>query len=245
MKSLLTYLLISFSIYSCNQKETAMLNPVPENIPEEQTPETTDTTKLSYLALGDSYTIGESVKVKERWPVILADSLINRAYDLGEPKIIARTGWTTDELQVAIKGEKITDTFSIASLLIGVNNQYRGYAIAQYEKEFKELLQTAIEFAGNDASKVFVVSIPDYSATPFAASSDKEKIAKEIDEYNQIAETICNKYQIKYFNITPISREADYDTSLVADDGLHPSGAMYNKWVKLFLDDVVDIIESN
>ncbi|MBT32726.1 MAG: lysophospholipase [Thalassobius sp.] len=245
MKSFITYLFILINLYSCNQKETAMLNPIPENIPEEQSPESTDTTALTYLALGDSYTIGESVKVKERWPVILADSLKNRSYDIGEPKIIARTGWTTNELQAAIEGENITSTFSFVSLLIGVNNQYRGYNISQYEKEFEELLQTAIEFAGNDASKVFVVSIPDYGVTPFAASSDKEKIAKEIDEYNQIAETICDKYQVTYFNITPISREADYDTSLVAEDGLHPSGAMYNKWVNLILDDVVDIIEAN
>lgn len=205
------------------------------------------TRPLTFLALGDSYTIGESVPVEERWPVQLATQLNDDGTEIESPKIIATTGWTTAELQQAIAKEEqdstVSPSYDLVSLLIGVNNQYRGYDFSIYEKEFEELLQKAIDFAGKDANKVFVVSIPDYGVTPFAASKDPEKIAREIDQYNAKAEEIANKYGVAYINITPISREAATDSSLIASDGLHPSGKMYTSWVSLIKPVVIGLLD--
>jgi len=189
---------------------------------------------IKYLALGDSYTIGESVAQEMRWPVQLVNRLESDSLTFfeGSPKIIARTGWTTDELQEAINDQQLSNDFDLVSLLIGVNNQYRGYDISIYRKEFEALLKQSINFARGDASKVFVVSIPDWGATPFAEGRDREKIAKEIDEYNAINLSLSNKYKVVYFNITPISRGAIDSEDLVASDGLHPSGEMYRLWVE-------------
>lgn len=188
---------------------------------------------LTYLALGDSYTIGESVSEDERYPIQLITKLNEEQLAVNTPKIIARTGWTTDELQAAIAEENITDTFDIVSLLIGVNNQYRGYPVAQFEKEYRELLDQAIGFAGGNPKHVFVLSIPDYGVTPFAQNRNPEKIGKEIDEYNAIKKSITEEMGVTYFDITPISRLAKEDLDLVAEDGLHPSGKMYDEWSKL------------
>lgn len=188
--------------------------------------------RLAYLALGDSYTIGESVDVGERWPVQLGEKLSEVGRGVAEPRIIAKTGWTTDELISAIGQEDITETYDMVSLLIGVNNQYRGYAFEQYQTEFAELLSLAISFAGQDTSKVFVVSIPDYGVTPFAANSDTVRIANEIDRYNQHAEAYCEALGVQYVDITEISRQAREKPDLVANDGLHPSAAMYRLWVE-------------
>jgi lysophospholipase L1-like esterase len=163
---------------------------------------------------------------------MLNQQAVDAGYDVVKPKIIARTGWTTDELLKAIEAENLDDTtFNFVSLLIGVNNQYRGYDFNRYETEFLELVDLALEFAGNDTSSVFVVSIPDYGVTPFGQAGDPEKIANELDEYNSYAEQICADRGIKYFYITDISREAADDASLIADDNLHPSGKMYKRWV--------------
>lgn len=190
---------------------------------------------LSFLALGDSYTIGESVSETLRWPVQLQAMLIDSLdIKLKDPRIIARTGWTTDELQQAINDADIKgQTFDLVGLLIGVNNQYRGYNVDQYRVEFLNLLDQAIGFSGGDTTRVFVISIPDYGVTPFAQNRDKEKIAKEIDLYNTIAKEFAEKRGVTYFDITPISREAVEDPTLIAGDGLHPSGKMYAEWVKL------------
>lgn len=187
----------------------------------------------TYLALGDSYTIGESVSESERWPVLLADTLRKASINIDKPRIIARTGWTTDELQKAINEADIQEKYDLVSLLIGVNNQYRGYNIEQYKAEFETLLKQAIQFAKGNTSHVFVVSIPDYGVTPFGQSGDSDKIAREIDEYNQIAEDFTVKHNVRFFNITEISREAEKNTNLIAGDGLHPSGEMYKKWVDM------------
>jgi len=213
-------------------------NPLPENNMENNTENS-----ISYLALGDSYTIGESVSESERWPVVLAENLKSQGLAIEDPKIIARTGWTTNELQDAIEREDINDTYGLVSLLIGVNNQYRGFPFEQYEKEFVALLNTAISFAGDDSTKVFVVSIPDYGVTPFAAKSDTAKIASELDQYNLYAKTICEEKDIPFFDITPISRKAKEDSELVASDNLHPSGKMYAQWVDLFIDEVVGMVK--
>ncbi len=179
-----------------------------------------------YLALGDSYTIGESVAVEERWPVQLA-----KRWKLGEPEIIAKTGWTTDELNAAIDKANPQGPYGLVTLLIGVNNQYRGRSSAQYRDEFRALLQRAVGFAGGKAKNVIVVSIPDWGVTPFAKERDRAKIAREIDEFNAINREETAKAGARYVDITPISRRAASDESLVAPDGLHPSGKMYTEWV--------------
>jgi len=206
------------------------------------TTSTMNDSSLTYLALGDSYTIGESVNQSERWPVQLVTRLQADSVDIQSPKIIARTGWTTDELQNGIDAAKIDQTYDFVSLLIGVNNQYRNYDIKQYIKEFEELLKQSIAFADNDKTRVFVVSIPDYGVTPFGMNRDPEQIGKEIDEYNAIAKDFADQYGVQYFNITEISRKAKEDPELVAGDGLHPSGKMYSEWVDLIEPWVINAI---
>jgi len=179
-----------------------------------------------YLALGDSYTIGESVAVEERWPVQLAKTL-----HIGEPEIIAKTGWTTDELNAAIDKANPQGPYELVTLLIGVNNQYRGRSAAQYRDEFRALLQRAVSFAGENAAHVIVVSIPDWGVTPFAKGRDRATIAREIDEFNAINREEAVKAGAHYADITPISRRAAQDPTLVAPDGLHPSAKMYSEWI--------------
>jgi lysophospholipase L1-like esterase len=184
----------------------------------------TDTPRR-YLALGDSYTIGESVDASERFPVHLA-----RELKLGEPQIIAKTGWTTDELSAAIDAADPQRPFDLVTLLIGVNNQYRGRSADEYRTQFTALLQRAIGFAGGDASKVIVVSIPDWGVTPFAEGRDRAKIASEIDAFNTINREEAARAGARWVDITPISRRSD--PALVAGDGLHPSGKQYAEWAK-------------
>jgi lysophospholipase L1-like esterase len=179
-----------------------------------------------YLALGDSYTIGESVPATDRFPVQLA-----RELRLGDPEIIARTGWTTDELNAAIDAANPHGPYDLVTLLIGVNNQYRGRDAEQYRGEFAALLRRAIGFAGGDAKKVVVVSIPDWGVTPFAEGRDGAKIGTEIDRYNAINREETARAGAKYVDITPISR--GNDPTLVAGDGLHPAGKQYTEWAKL------------
>lgn len=201
---------------------------------------------FTFLALGDSYTIGESVDQNQGWPVQLVERLNSKAIEIVEPQIIAKTGWTTDELQLAIEGANIAETFDLVSLLIGVNNQYRGYTIDQYRQEFAALLNQAIQFADGNSENVFVVSIPDYGVTPFVAEKglDPVKIAKELDEYNRIAREICLSKQVSFTDITQGSRRAAEDADLVAADGLHPSGKMYADWVSSLYPYVYDNLSS-
>lgn len=179
-----------------------------------------------YLALGDSYTIGESVAPADRFPHQLA-----RELGIAEPQIIAKTGWTTDELNAAIDAANPRGPFDLVTLLIGVNNQYRGRDAEQYRGEFAVLLQRAIGFAGGDPKKVIVVSIPDWGVTPFAEGRDRATIASEIDRYNAVNREEAARAGANYVDITPISRGGD--PALVADDKLHPSGKQYTEWVKL------------
>jgi lysophospholipase L1-like esterase len=186
---------------------------------------TSVTRPRSYLALGDSYTIGESVDANERFPMHLA-----RELGLAEPRIIAKTGWTTDELNAAIDTANVTGTYDFVTLLIGVNNQYRGRSLGEYRTQFTALLGRAIGFAGGDASKVVVVSIPDWGVTPFAEGRDRAKIAREIDDFNTVNREEALRAGAKWVDITPISRGSD--PALVAPDGLHPSGRQYAEWAK-------------
>lgn len=189
-----------------------------------------------YLALGDSYTIGESVAESERWPNQLA-----RALKIAQPQIIAKTGWTTDELNAAIDAADPKGTFDLVTLLIGVNNQYRGRDAEQYRREFAALLQRAIGFAGGDAKKVIVVSIPDWGVTPFAESRDRAKIAGEIDRFNAINREEAKKAGARYVDVTPTSRGGD--AALVAEDKLHPSAKQYAAWAALILPQATEALK--
>lgn len=188
----------------------------------------TPKTDARYLALGDSYTIGESVAPADRFPHQLA-----RELGLSEPQIIAKTGWTTDELNAAIDAANPQGPFDLVTLLIGVNNQYRGRDAEQYRAEFAALLRRAITFAGGDAKNVVVVSIPDWGVTPFAEGRDRADIATQIDRYNAINREETVRAGARYVDITPVSRGSD--PALVADDKLHPSAKQYTEWMKLIL----------
>jgi len=188
-----------------------------------------------FLALGDSYTIGESVAAADRWPNRLALQLRKNGIDIAYPEIIAKTGWTTDDLSAAIDVAKPHGPYALVTLLIGVNNQYRGRDAEQYRKEFVVLLQRAIAFAGNDPKRVLVVSIPDWGVTPFAAGRDRAKIGAEIRHFNDINAEETKRAGARYADITPVSRHAAADAALVAPDGLHPSATMYAQWVRIIL----------
>lgn len=201
------------------------------------------TNGLSYLALGDSYTIGESVAENDRWPVQLSKSLTKSGVEVASPQIIARTGWTTDELKAKIVSENITKTYDLVSLLIGVNNQYRGRSVEQFRTEFIDLLETALKFAGNKPERVFVVSIPDWGVTPFGGKGQNKTISEQIDLFNQVKKQETEKKGILFIDITPISRQAITNVSLIAEDGLHPSGIMYQQWVEKILPEILKKIK--
>lgn len=192
---------------------------------------TDDSLSKSYLALGDSYTIGESVLTQERFPAQTVSLLKSHGAHVAQPQYIARTGWTTADLQDAINKASLKSSYNLVSLLIGVNDQYQGLDTGGYRIRFTQLLQKAIQLAGNDKSRVFVLSIPDYSVTPFGGGS--AKIKNEIDIFNAINKQVTVAYQVNYTDITPISREAANDPSLNANDGLHPSGKQYLRWSTL------------
>lgn len=206
--------------------------------------ETQEYGNYNYLALGDSYTIGESVKTEERFPVQLSEELTKNGFNIEEQVIIARTGWTTDELASAIESRNLEGNFDLVTLLIGVNNQYRGLDSDEYRTQFAELLQTAIQFAGKETN-VIVVSIPDYGVTPFGQNINSTRIAEEIDLYNRINLEETQKTEAQYVNITEISRQAKNDKTLVASDGLHPSGKMYSLWVEEILPVAKQILEKS
>lgn len=193
----------------------------------------------TYLALGDSYTIGESVPVYENFPYQAVQMLRQKGHSFHAPEIVAKTGWTTDELSAGIDKNKFLPSYNIVSLLIGVNNQYRGRSAEEYAIQFEALLKKAIVFAGGKDAHVFVVSIPDWGATPFAQDRDRAKITDEINAFNAINLKISDQYKVHYINITPGSREALADPTLVARDKLHPSGNEYAKWATLLVAEIL------
>jgi lysophospholipase L1-like esterase len=229
MKVWLSFVCIISFFFSCKKAENQTTK--------------TDTTKTivktdtvatvinDYLALGDSYTIGQSVQTDESYPVQLASSLTFNGYPISTPTIIATTGWTTDNLIYAIANSSITkNKYQFVTLLIGVNDQYEGLSQAHYRTNFIQLLHTAINFAEGDSTRVFVLSIPDYGVTPFAMGRDSI-IGPQIDAFNAINKQESINTGVNYLDITTISREAAADTSLIAPDGLHPSAKMYQLWV--------------
>jgi len=192
---------------------------------------------IKMLALGDSYTIGQSVSVSNRWPVQLMDSLDRRNYITTEPRIIATTGWRTDNLISAIRGQQLqSQNFNLVSLLIGVNNQYQNRPFSLYEQEFPQLLDSAIRYAGGETNHVFIVSIPDYGYTPFGErTGNQTQISSQLDQYNAYSKQVAVDYGVQFFDITPISRFGLQQPALVPTDDLHPSGLQYSMWVSKML----------
>lgn len=200
---------------------------------------------LSYLALGDSYTIGEGVLEDQRWPVQLAGALREHGLAVSPPTIIARTGWTTSELAAAIEAAQINETYDLVSLLIGVNNQYRGLPVAQFRTELVDLMETSIAFAGGDVQRFFMLSIPDWGVTPFAEGRDRDKISAEIDRFNEVIRQETDKRNILFIDITEISRQPDPNGEFLSPDQLHPSAKMYRLWVEEALPQLLEIIVTN
>ncbi len=199
--------------------------------------QSTDPQEKTFLALGDSYTIGEAVPVHERWPVQLAAMLREAGVHLADPVIIARTGWTTEELAQALLATPLSGPFDLVSLLIGVNDQYRGYPPEPYRESFSGLLDSAIRLAGGDPEHVFVLSIPDWGMTPFAAAEGRrpEKIAAEVLAFNALNAAVSQIKNVWYVDVFPISQEARAEPDLIASDGLHPSGHQYRRWAQAAL----------
>ncbi len=194
-----------------------------------------------YLALGDSYTIGEKVEGKDNFPNQTISLLKKNKTRFDNPVIIAKTGWTTDELQDKLAEVKLSVPFDIVTLLIGVNNQYRGRSVDEYVVQFEQLLQQAVDYAGGKTNRVIVLSIPDWGVTPFAADRDRKKITEEIDQFNTANKKIAAQYKTHYIDITHYTREAANDISLVAEDGLHPSGKDYYRWAILVAKKIEEI----
>lgn len=185
-----------------------------------------------FLALGDSYTIGEGVDACERWPSQLVRALRAEGVAIGDADIVATTGWTTDELAAAIAARAFAPPYALVTLLVGVNNQYRGRALDEYREQFSALLDTATAFAGDAAQRVVVVSIPDWGATPFAIASgrDRGQIARDIDAFNAAARDIAQARGAAFVDVTALSRAQPSSAPWLAADGLHPSAAQYAAW---------------
>jgi len=184
----------------------------------------------SYLALGDSYTIGETLPLHKSFPYQLVQLLRTKEYSFYAPEVIAKTGWTTNELQEAMSGSVLLPKYDFITLLIGVNDQYRGRDAIEYKEQFEEILKKTIELASGKKDHVIVMSIPDYSIMPYADAMDREKISKEIEVFNGVNKALSIQYKTRYLDITTDSREAKNNTGLIAQDGLHPSEKQYSKW---------------
>lgn len=199
-----------------------------------QAPSGTEQPALRYLALGDSYTVGEGVKNEDSFPYQLVRALDDEGFSFNQPQVIARTGWTTDELIRAVEKDQPQGTFDLVTLLIGVNNQFRGYSMEMYRSEFRELLNRSIQYADNHAGCVVVLSIPDWGVTPYARTMGVERgqVSLQIDRFNDINRQESELVGVRYVDVTDISRQAIDDLSLIAGDGLHPSSGMYRAWVE-------------
>ena len=237
--------IFSLFLLSCNAEENNTTPPTtttPPVVTPPKTPEPPVASKVNYLALGDSYTIGQSVCSTCRFPEQLKTSLAAMYSSSVSLKIIATTGWTTSDLLSAINSQNPEPNYDLVTLLIGVNNQYQHKNFSVYEKEFPELVNKAIMLAKGDRKNVVVISIPDYSYTPYGqalAGDQSNKISAEITQYNNFAENYCNTNQIAFVSITEITREGLNNPSLVASDGLHPSEAAY----KMFVDKMMPKIK--
>jgi len=200
-----------------------------------------------FLALGDSYTIGEGLVPSERWPVQLAALLRRKGVAMEEPRIIARTGWTVPDLADAVAAAHLQGPFDLVTLQIGVNDQYQGADPVRYRPAFAALLKRAVALAGGNPKRVVVLSIPDWSVTPFAGETgrDRARTAAEIERFNRVDREETVKAGARWVDVTPSSRKAAADRTLLAPDGLHPSGTMYGEWARLALPEVLPYLKSN
>ncbi|MEO7977368.1 SGNH/GDSL hydrolase family protein [Flavobacterium sp.] len=245
-KQIVIVLFTSF-LFSCSAENS--IDPNPITTPIVVTPPTTIPTPnnpiaktINYLALGDSYTIGQNVCETCRFPEQLKSKLATlypkSSFTL---KIIATTGWTTSNLISAIKSQNPESKYDLVTLLIGVNNQYQGVPFSVYQKEFPELISKAITLAKGNKKNVVVLSIPDYAYTSYGNNmslNQSEKITKEINEYNSFAENYCKSNGIVFVGITDITRQGLINPNLVASDGLHPSESAYMLFVERMLPNV-------
>lgn len=228
------FLLTLVLLLSACGKEQIPIDPIDLPDPVDSLPPPPPPTPTyRYLALGDSYTIGQSVPADQRFPVQTTFLLFNQQVAIQQLSVIATTGWTTGNLISALNGNNLGNNFDFVTLLIGVNNQFQGRSKAEYRTEFTNLLNRAISHVGNRKNRVFVLSIPDYSVTPFAMNRDTALIAQQINEFNAINKSVTDSAGIIYLDITPISREGRNDPTLHASDGLHPSGKQYERWAAL------------
>ena len=232
----LLFTIMSFS--RCSKGKSISL-PDQTIMPSQDTMITSDTTLAlplagaKFLALGDSYTIGQSVTEVERFPAQTVQLLKAQNINVTDPVYIATTGWTTENLISAVTAENPLKDFDIVTLLIGVNDQYQNRDTTDYRVQFSELLRKSVDIAGQRKNHVFVLSIPDYSATPFVSESDKERVSRQIDEFNAINKEITLQNEVTYVDITPSTRQASVDSSLIANDNLHPSGKEYAVWANM------------
>lgn len=224
MKKVLLPCLLLLILMGCKEKS-------PKNI------KVVEEAPLRYLALGDSYTIGESVAPGERWPVQLTERLRADGLEIRDPRIIATTGWTTRDLLAAMDAQLVNEKFDLVSVSIGVNNQFQGRSIDEYREELYEIFKRAITHSENGVDGIFAVSIPDYGVSPFGAER-AEEIGRELEEFNKVFKEVASEFNIEFFNITPTSREAANNPHLITHDELHPSGEMYKAWVDLFYPEV-------
>lgn len=224
--------LFAFGVMGC----TSTTEIKPEQIP------TMSKRSKTYLALGDSYTIGTAIAFPDNFPNQLADSVFSVDATEVSVKIVAQNGWRTDDLQRGIKRTDLDDKYDLVSLLIGVNNQYQGLPLTDFEIDFRSLLDTAIRYSGNDKNHIFVVSIPNYGYTPFGADK-KEETTADLEKFNGLSNSICDEYGIDFYNITDISLEAETNAEFRAKDDLHPSKEQYAAWVNSFLDKVMEKLE--
>lgn len=222
--------LITFTACKKDMPEPAV-NPTP-----------TEDNMKTYLALGDSYTIGEGVPAVDQWGMQLADLLRQEGVAVSNPVTIARTGWTTSELASAIAAADPAPTFDMVTLLIGVNNQYRGQPLASYRTEFYGLLDTSIRLAKGNPNHVLVLSIPDWGATPFGEGRDRQQITAEIEAFNTAAKELAQIAGVTFIDITPLTRKAADDVTYVASDGLHYAGKMHREWALLALPEAKKIL---
>ena len=198
----------------------------------------------SYLALGDSYTIGEGLDVSKSWPHQLVNQLNDKGFNFNTPEIIATTGWRTDELIHSIEKRLEDDQqFDLVSLLIGVNNQYQEKSFNKYKREFKKLLKESISRSKTGHKAVFVVSIPDYSVTPYAEENDKTEAIKDLIVYNAYAQKLCKKYDVTFYDITKLSAQLSQNIDMLNEDKLHPSEKQYKTWIDSFLPQLINQIQ--
>jgi lysophospholipase L1-like esterase len=191
---------------------------------------------LRFLALGDSYTIGERVAPAARWPAQLAALLRARGVAVAEPEIVARTGWTVDDLAAALEEAEPSGPYDLVTLQIGVNDEYRGRAAEVYRGEFRVMLRRAVAYAGGRSERVLVLSIPDWSVTPFAARRSRPDVAAEVERFNAVNREEATRAGARWVDVSAESRDAARDPALLADDGLHPAPAMYAAWARLALE---------